>query len=213
MFVRSKLTVRWLLVVPLLLGVVPLRAAEEEEDVAGRLRDALRSTMLQLRDAQGQVAALQTTEVANGLKIKQQETQIAALTKQAVADRNTATNMIAELEAKMDEQRIVLVGFQAAIEKWKSSYGEVTALAQKKELERANFQAKSIALERQVQDQKVRNIKMFKVGMEILDRYEKFGLGDAILAREPFVGTTQVKFQNLIQTDQDKLADQRITTQ
>jgi len=210
MFVRSKSTVRWLLVVPLLLGVVPLRAADEEVEVAGRLRDALRTTMLQLRDAQSQVAALQTTEVTSELKVKKLESQVATLNKQALADRNTSTNMIAELEAKMDEQRIVLVGFQAAIETWKKSYGEVTTLAQKKELERAKFQAKSIELERQVQDQKIRNIKMYQVGMEILDRYEKFGLGDAILAREPFVGTTQVKFQNLIQNDQDKLADQRI---
>lgn len=191
-------------------GPGTLRAADEEEDVAGRLRDALRTTMLQLRDAQSQVAALQTTEVANEQKLKKLERQAAALNKQALADRNTSTNMIAELNAKMDEQRIVLVGFQAAIETWKKSYGEVTALVQKKELERAKFQAKSIELERQVQDQKIRNIKMYQVGMEILERYEKFGLGDAILAREPFVGTTQVKFQNLIQNDQDKLADQRI---
>ena len=61
-----------------------------------------------------------------------------------------------------------------------------------------------------MEDQRVRNITMYEVGLEIIDRYEKFGLGDAILAREPFVGTTRVKFQNLIQNDQDKLADQKI---
>lgn len=51
---------------------------------------------------------------------------------------------------------------------------------------------------------------MYQVGVEILNRYENFGLGDALLAREPFVGTTRVKFQNLIQQDQDQLTDSRI---
>jgi hypothetical protein len=43
-----------------------------------------------------------------------------------------------------------------------------------------------------------------------LDRYEKFGLGDALTAREPFVGLTKVKFQNLVQDYQDKLSDQKV---
>jgi hypothetical protein len=46
--------------------------------------------------------------------------------------------------------------------------------------------------------------------MEILDRYEKFGLGDAILAREPFTAAKRVKFQNLVQDLSDKLTDARI---
>ena len=34
--------------------------------------------------------------------------------------------------------------------------------------------------------------------------------GEALTAREPFVGVTRVKFENLIQDYQDKLADQKI---
>jgi hypothetical protein len=46
--------------------------------------------------------------------------------------------------------------------------------------------------------------------MGILDRYEKFGLGDAILAREPFTAVQRVKFQNLIQDFSEELSDARI---
>lgn len=207
-----RTTLKYML--PVLAGLLcssQLFAAEAEEDVVGRLRDALRNTMVQLRDAQNQVATLQATQVASEQKIKELEGKVETMTKQAMAERNTSANMIAELNTKLEEQRMVLVGFQSAIEKWKKSYGEVTALAQKKENERAKYQALSIKLERQVQDQQVRNIQMYKTGLEIIERYEKFGLGDALLAREPFVGTTRVKFQNLIQNDQDKLTDQRIT--
>jgi hypothetical protein len=53
---------------------------------------------------------------------------------------------------------------------------------------------------------------MYQAGMEILDRYEKFGLGDAILAREPFTAAQRVKFQNLVQDFSDKLTDARSLT-
>ena len=51
---------------------------------------------------------------------------------------------------------------------------------------------------------------MFRLGNEVLDRYAQFGLGTAISAREPFVGITKVKFQNLVQDYQNKLTDQTI---
>lgn len=184
--------------------------ADAEQTVEMKLREVLKNTMLQLRDAQGQIATLQATQVANELKVKELEKKLDVLSKQSIADRNTSANMIAELNTRVEEQRVVNVGLQAAIEKWKRSYTEVTALAQKRESERVKLDGVRIKLERQVQDQKIRNIKMYQTGVEILDRYEKFGLGDAIFAREPFVGSTRVKFQTLIQNDQDKLVDQRI---
>lgn len=193
----------------ILLGSLSATRAEEAT-VESKLRDGLRNVMVQLRDAQNQVATLQATQASNEQKIKELTAKADALAKQAVADRNTSTNMLAELNTKLSEQTTVNQGLQAAIEKWKRSYAELTAFTQKKELERAKLADRVIKLDRQVQDQQFKNIAMYKLGVEILDRYEKFGLGEAIVAREPFVGTTRVKFQNLIQDSQDKLADQRI---
>jgi hypothetical protein len=51
---------------------------------------------------------------------------------------------------------------------------------------------------------------MYRIGSEILKRYEGFGLGTAIAAREPFVGSMRVKLQNLVQDYADKLAEQKI---
>jgi len=71
--------------------------------------------------------------------------------------------------------------------------------------------AEKLALERQVQDQQFKNIEMYKAAMEVLGRYEKFGLGDAILAREPFTAAQRVKFQSLVQDFADQLTDARIS--
>jgi len=73
--------------------------------------------MVQLRDAQNQVATLQATQTMNEQKIKELTAKADALTKQAVADRNTSTNMIAELNTKLAEQTTVNQGLQAAIDK------------------------------------------------------------------------------------------------
>ena len=51
---------------------------------------------------------------------------------------------------------------------------------------------------------------MFRTANEILTRYERFGLGEALAAKEPFVGVTRVKLENLIQEYEDKLVDERI---
>ncbi len=192
-----------------LLLCAPVFAAEEE-GLEAKLRDALRDTMLKLRDAQGQVAAAQAEAIAGQEKNKELTAKNEILTKDLLAERNTSANMIAELNTKLEERGTVITSLQAKVERWKKSYSEVTAFAAHKESERAKYFDKSLKLEREVAAVKVKNLEMFKAGMDTLDRYEKFGLGDAILAREPFVGRTKVKFETLIQDQADKLTDARI---
>lgn len=187
----------------------PLHAADENT-VETKLREGLRDTMLKLRNAQGQIATAQAAQIAAEEKIKELTARTEALNKDLLAERTTSTNMIAELNTKLEERGTTISSLQAKLEKWKKSYAELTAFAAHKESERAKYQEKSIRLERQVASQQVKNLEMYKAGMETLDRYEKFGLGDAILAREPFIGTTKVKFENLIQDQADKLTDARI---
>lgn len=201
---------RWhFLLLAALAITLPLHAAEEE-GVETKLREALRDVMLKLRDAQGQVATAQAAQIAAEEKIKELTAKNESVNKELLAERNSSTNMIAELNTKLEERGTVITSLQAKLEKWKKSYSEITAFAAHKEAERAKWEAKSLKLERQVANQQVKNLEMYKAGMDTLERYEKFGLGEAILAREPFVGTTKVKFETLIQDQADKLTDARI---
>jgi hypothetical protein len=43
-----------------------------------------------------------------------------------------------------------------------------------------------------------------------LKRYQHYGLGDAITAKEPFSGIAKVKLENYVQDKSDALADQKI---
>jgi hypothetical protein len=68
-----------------------------------------------------------------------------------------------------------------------------------------------VGLERLVTDRQTKNLTLYQTALEILDRYEKFSLGDALKAREPFTGIARVKLQNQVQEYQDKLASGRVT--
>ena len=61
-----------------------------------------------------------------------------------------------------------------------------------------------------VADRETKNIALFNTSTEILDRFESYALGKAISAREPFIGTTRVKVENLVQGYKDRILDNRI---
>jgi chromosome segregation ATPase len=192
----------------LLLAATAARAAEE--DPAEKFRQALRDTMLKLRDAQNQLAAAQAAQYAAEAKSTELEEKTKSLAKELADERNTSTNLISGLKKNLAEREAKIADQEATLAKWKTSYEQIAKLAAKREGQRRKLESEKLALERQVQDQQFKNIEMYKAAHEILDRYEKFGLGDAILAREPFTAAWRVKFQNLVQDLADQLTDARI---
>lgn len=185
-----------------------LLAADEDPTV--KFREALKDSMLKLRAVQTDLANAQAAQYAAEAKATELTAKTESLNKELANERNTSTNMIADLNKKIADRDNSILELNAALAKWKKSYGEVAKLASKRESQRATLDTKRIELERKVQEEQAKNIEMYQAGMEILDRYEKFGLGDAILAREPFTAAKRVKFQNLVQDLSDKLTDARI---
>ncbi len=185
-------------------------AQEGPTEAEVQLRDQLKSTLVQLRDAQGQIAALQGTQLQNENQIKSLESKLAKLEKKSTEDSEIAAERIAVLEKEVAEQDTRNAVQIQALAKWKKSYGQLTDYAKATEAKRAELAAKAILLQRTNDEYAATNRKLYAVGKEILDRYEGFGLGDAITTREPFVGTTRVKFQNLMQDYGDDLAEQKI---
>jgi hypothetical protein len=202
-----------ILVVSAIHSIPSSLAADQAGAAEAKLRESLRATMLQLRNAETERASLQAAKAELEAKNKVAEEQIATLTKQAAANQAEADKTIVDLKAKVDERDREIGSLRVTLDKWKVDHKMISDLARTKEGQRAKLAEKSIVLERQVADQLRRNAAMYKLGIEILERYEKFGLGTALTAREPFVGLTRVKFENLIQDYGDKLADERIKPQ
>ena len=223
-----------------------------------KLRDALRSTMLQLRDAQTQIATLQEAQTESdkekadlNMKIDALNTQVKSLIDQSTADKATSEKAIADL--KQGEEDVVtqmvdtlstqinsldkpspangdalgnaittmktsnpaltrqLDQYGTDIQLWTTGYNQYVQFANKTEAERAKLAVQVIMLQRVVADRETKNLELYKTGSEILDRYEKYSLGEALVAKEPFIGVTRVQLQEFVQDYKDKLTAQRIT--
>jgi len=191
-----------------LLPLVGFCAGDADSGEA-RLRESLRGAMLQLRNAQTDLANAQSTQAAQTDEIKSLKEQLVLVKKNNAEDRVAAEKKAEEWKAKLAEQTGEIARYKEASEQWKAEYEKATATAQMTEVKRVQLFSDSISLERQVADLRAKNAALYRVGKEILGRYEKLGLGEQFLAREPFVGRTRVALENLIQDYDDKLVDQR----
>jgi len=163
------------------------------------MRETLRNTMLQLRTAQNERAALQASQAEAEEKLKKLTAEVESLRKDTAAANKTVT-----------DQQAQLAKFKEALQNWETAYKQATDVASSKEAARAKLADEVIVLQRHVADQRTKNTALFQTANEILTRYERFGLGEALTAKEPFVGVTRVKLETLVQDYEDKIADERI---
>ena len=208
---------RPLIAIVLLLSAATLHAQQGAPTAESRMRDALKKIMLQLRDSEAARATAQAAQTEGETKNKELTAKVddlnkkvAAQIKQSIADKDASDKLVAGLNTTLAARDKEVAQLREALGKWKEGYQKAAEVARAKENERAEMAGKVIVMERRVAEGERKNAAMYKAGVEILDRYEKFGLGTALLAREPFVGTMRVKFQNLIQDYGDKLDAQRI---
>lgn len=188
-------------------------AAEEADPavaVLKRMRDQLRNVMVQQQKTEAERATLQAANVELDEKLKTLETKFKALAKESNAQKDASDKTIAELKAKVMEQEHEQARLHESLASWKAGHQKITDAARKIEAQRAELSARVILQDRKVADYQRKNDELFKVGSEILSRYEGFGLGTAIAAREPFTRNMRVKLETLVQDYSDKLVDSKI---
>jgi DNA repair exonuclease SbcCD ATPase subunit len=199
------------------LAALPLHGAPEA-DPSQKLREQLKATMLQLRTVQSESATIQAALAAAEAKTKTLDSKVAELDKrnatlsqQANADKAAAESTIATLNNKLAEREKRITEFTEALAKWKEGYQKAAEVARTKEAERAKLLSESIELKRTLADRETKNIALFNTSNEILNRFENYALGKALGAREPFISTTRVKVESLVQGYKDKILDNRIS--
>ena len=199
-----------IIVVLLLTASFSAEASEKVDPAVQKMREMVRNTMIQLRDANAKLAAAQSAQAEAEDKVKELQGQLEELTKKSASERKMANETIDDLSTKLANSESMGNHLAESLTKWKQGYAKLADYAKATEGKRAEYASKCILLERRIAEQQVRNAEMYRLANEVLDRYAQFGLGTAISAREPFVGITKVKFQNLVQDYQNKLTDQTI---
>lgn len=215
--IMKSISPPWLLRLAAPFLLISVLQAADEPDPTAKVREQLRAVTLQLRSAQTESANAQATSAAAEQKSKDLTTKIeelekrnASLLKQTNNDKAAAAGSIEVLEKKVTARDTLLVQYKQAFEKAKTAYQKADGIATAKEVERTRLAGEIITAKHAIADRERKNIALFNTANEILNRYEGYALGKSLSAREPFIGTTRVKIENLVQGYQDKILDQRI---
>ena len=182
-----------------LLLLLPTRLPAEEAEVETKLREALRNTMLQVRDAQAKTAEMEGAMVASQAETEKLKKELASAREELVEERNIAANQATELRAELAARDDKILSLEAQGAKWQKDYAAVIQQARKMQAEAGQSKARNTVLERAVAEQQVKNVEMKQAADQILDRYSKHSVGATILAREPFISVNRAKLQTIMQ--------------
>ena len=202
---------RLLLLPALVILPSTVRAADPGDGAAEkRLRETLRSTLLQLRSAEADKASLLAAKAELESSNKALAARVDTLSKEAARDKESSLKSIDSLTRKGEEKDHELAKLRQDLSEWKDGFRKAADIARAKEAERARLAVESAELKRLVADRERKNLALFRTAGEILERYRNFSFGNALSAREPFVGTTRVKLENLVQGYADRLDEGRV---
>jgi len=191
-----------------LLVATVARPADATDDGTARLREALRAAMLQLRTAQADLTAAQTSSAALTTENQALKARLDANRRDAQHEQDVSALALASLRKTADRQDRELAQLRQTVATLETNGRAAIDLANQKESERARLSAVQVTLERTIAERETQNRELYRLGLEILQRYEKFSLGEALAAREPFVGTTRTRLENQVQGYEDKLTAQ-----
>ena len=193
------------------LALVRLAAAEGgSADGSAQLRAALRDATLQLRTMQGDLAAAQGAQAALTAEKKELADKYELVRKQSAADRTAAEKIAATQAAQLADLKGQVAKLTEALAAAKSEGAKSAAAAQSTEEQRAKLAGQLADAQNRLADREAKNLALFLVGNEILNRYEEFSLGEALRAKEPFVGKTRARLETLVQDYQDQLLNNRV---
>jgi chromosome segregation ATPase len=173
--------------------------ADAETD---RLREALRSATVQMRQLEDQRTALQA-------KVADAERQTAAAKAQVAAARAETRAAEKQYRDAVDEFNKRLAERDETLDKWKTAYEEAATVARDKDSARAKFEGEASAYKASTKNCVAKNDQLIKSGQDLLHRYQSVTIGDTIVAREPVLGFRRVEVQNAIQETNDKFLDQK----
>jgi chromosome segregation ATPase len=184
--------------------------AQEQNTVEARLREALRRLTARVQTAEAEAAYLKISQADFESKNKALSAQVEKLENELSTERSAAEKAASTARTKIAEHELALKRAGEALDKWKAGHQQVTELAKRAESARITLAGRVTSLDAQVADLTRKNIHLFKLGKQVLQRFEDFSYGGALAAREPFIGTLRVQLENEIQGYQDKLHDPQL---
>lgn len=174
-----------------------------------RLRSALRETTLQLRSAQADLATAQASLAASEEQKKQASAKAEALQKQLDAEQAATRQTQADLNKRLNAGTAENGRLSSELDRAKAEWAKTAQLAQATETERRRLAEESDEQKRRILTLQAKNVALFLVANEILTRFADFSVGNAVKAKDPFVGSARARLETLVQDYRDKITDER----
>jgi chromosome segregation ATPase len=166
-----------------------------------RLRDALRTSMAQLRTLEDEKAQWQSTEAALRKELEALRRQPAA------ADRGD--RKAADLRRRLVEGEEAAARLKRSLDKCQADAREAEEAGRSRDEDHTRLTAEAAALRERLAASEARNVRMFQVATAVLDWIDRLGTGAAFAAREPFLGLKRVELENAAQDHRDKVLEQK----
>lgn len=199
-----------------LLALAPAFAFAEAPAAAGpsaaeaRLRDALRQATVRMRTLESDLESARTA-------LETKEKELVSLRKKSEAQERRAqeelalgAKQITSLNARITALTTKAGALEETNERTRAEATRLAATLTTTEAERARLRLLTDRLTLRVADRERHNVELLTLGEEILTRFERYGLGEAIAGKEPFIGAKRVKLRAIVQEYADKLADQKV---
>ncbi|WP_376748167.1 DNA repair protein [Stutzerimonas nitrititolerans] len=175
------------------------------ESMEERLRAQLRSTTQQLQGLQSEQAQASAARLAAENQLAIARAQIDKLTAELSRNKAKADTLTEQKLELQERASAYAVQSTELLDKHKQAYQELLVMARAKEAERVTLEAGLNERDAQLQQCTLKNQQMYSVAKDILDAYERMGVGDVVQIRQPFASQARVKFEELAQTYGDEL--------
>lgn len=113
----------------LLIAAVPSKAAEKADPAMQKMREAVKNSMIQLRDANAKLATAQAAQAEAEDKVKELQGKLEELTKKSAAERKTANETIDDLRTKLANSEMMGNHLTESLTKWKQGYAKLADYA------------------------------------------------------------------------------------
>ena len=187
-----------LIVIAALAGTAQAQSARQGNDGLARMQAAMQQLSAERTTLQGEKTRL--------------ETRVAELEKQLAAAQDENKSVSAQLTRSQAAEQQATANGEALNERLKqahdrtdelvSHFRETATTLQQTERERGELQ-------QQLDVCTQRNVALYGVGMEVLDRYESKGFWSVMKQKEPFTQLKRVEIENLAEDYRQRLDDAR----
>ena len=131
--------------------------------------------------------------------------------RQVTSERDSAQAESNRLKTELDSIKARKSSVDGALSKSRESLRELQENHERTQTEKAVAEQALADHTRRLEACTVKNTKLHELNSELLQRYAKKGVVDAVVLREPFTGIKKVELENLLQDLQDKIDAQRVS--